>query len=187
MEPINVLWTGGWDSTYRVLELLFIEKKAVRPHYIVNPNRNSLVNEIRAMNRIRRRVLSDHPGLATDFLPPVLTHYEAIPADGKITGWFNDLAAKTPTATQYQVPCAVCTILCRRTGTIGGKVHSRSLYPVWGPDPPTIKGRGSRMPDIRPFSRTGAGIVLLFQASHNNPVETGHEDHRRRARVHRAC
>jgi hypothetical protein len=26
-EIINLFWTGGWDSTFRLLQIIFIEKK----------------------------------------------------------------------------------------------------------------------------------------------------------------
>jgi hypothetical protein len=46
MDVINLLWTGGWDPTYRLLELLLIEDQMVRPHYIVDPECESIANEI---------------------------------------------------------------------------------------------------------------------------------------------
>lgn len=35
-EPINLLWSGGFDSTYRLIELTVIHRRVVRPVYIVD-------------------------------------------------------------------------------------------------------------------------------------------------------
>ena len=40
----KVLWTGGWDSTFRVLYLVLVEKCQVQTYYIIDPFRWSLVH-----------------------------------------------------------------------------------------------------------------------------------------------
>jgi hypothetical protein len=101
MDTINILWTGGWDSTYRVLELLVIENHAVRPYYIVDPGRRSIANEIIAMTRIRHRIQTTFPTQAARFLPVEMVHLEAIQPDEEITGWVRQLASKTHVGSQY--------------------------------------------------------------------------------------
>ena len=32
--PLNIAWTGGWDSTFRVCHAALIEKRLVQPHYV---------------------------------------------------------------------------------------------------------------------------------------------------------
>ena len=62
-DLIYLFWTGGYDSTFRLCELLIIEKKKVQPIYIyynldsikttdfwVRKNRS---NEIKSMNKIK--------------------------------------------------------------------------------------------------------------------------------------
>ncbi len=44
----NVLWTGGWDSTFRVLELVIMKKEMVQPHYILDEDRASTQKELHA-------------------------------------------------------------------------------------------------------------------------------------------
>ena len=53
--PVDVLWTGGWDSTYRVLDLALIQGRPVRPHYLVDPARASTAAEIGAIRKIKER------------------------------------------------------------------------------------------------------------------------------------
>jgi len=50
-RAVDVLWTGGWDSTFRVIQLLS-QGNDVKPHYICDPGRASTPLEISAMHRI---------------------------------------------------------------------------------------------------------------------------------------
>lgn len=49
----HVLWTGGWDSSFRVLDLALVHGVEIQPHYIGDPNRPSTAREISAMESIR--------------------------------------------------------------------------------------------------------------------------------------
>ena len=72
MNQINIthlLWTGGWDSTFRLLELLLNEKKTVIPHYIIGKERRSYPVEISAMDSIREKIASRFPHDADRLLP----------------------------------------------------------------------------------------------------------------------
>lgn len=52
MKPIiNILWTGGLDSTFRLVELSR-ENVEIQPFYIVDPIRKSIPQEKKAMDRI---------------------------------------------------------------------------------------------------------------------------------------
>ena len=39
--PVQILWTGGWDSTFRLLQLLLELKLEVIPHYVIDDTRES--------------------------------------------------------------------------------------------------------------------------------------------------
>lgn len=60
LPPVNLAWTGGWDSTFRLLQLLLIEKRHAQPHYIIRAE-SSTGQEIDAMNRIRRELFRRFP------------------------------------------------------------------------------------------------------------------------------
>lgn len=57
---VNLLWTGGWDSTFRLLQLAQ-DGAVIQPHYVRDPYRNSLKKEIQAMNEIRLKVNERFP------------------------------------------------------------------------------------------------------------------------------
>ncbi len=70
-QAANLLWTGGWDSTFRLLELLLVKGKVVQPYYIIDADRNSTGMELRTMEELKRRIFAEYPG-ATNLLRPTI-------------------------------------------------------------------------------------------------------------------
>src|SRR3982750_1912474 len=78
MEPMpaspnrsaNLLWTGGWDSTFQLLRLLLLHRRRVVPFYLVDPTRPSTPVELATMQRIRDR-LAAHDPQAIGLLAPL--------------------------------------------------------------------------------------------------------------------
>src|SRR5699024_4113881 len=64
----NLFWTGGWDSTFRLLQLIFEEHKYVKPHYIVTAQ-ECTGKEIDTINKIKRRISRNHPEKSKFLLP----------------------------------------------------------------------------------------------------------------------
>jgi len=60
-EPIKLFWTWGWDSTFRLLYILVVEKKHVQPYYIIDSPRESTMHELKAMESIRSDVINKFP------------------------------------------------------------------------------------------------------------------------------
>lgn len=56
----DLLWTGGWDSTFRLLQLARAGAE-IQPHYIRNQERSSLKKELQAMKEIRSKVIERFP------------------------------------------------------------------------------------------------------------------------------
>lgn len=66
MKHINIFWTGGLDSTCRVLELSTIPNVEIQPYYIKFPTRKSADTEIKSvqeMTKIIRELLNYNGGL----------------------------------------------------------------------------------------------------------------------------
>lgn len=68
-EIKKVLWTGGWDSTFRILYIVLVEKRKVQTYYIIDPFRWSLVQEFKAMANIKRALRQRYPELSGLLLP----------------------------------------------------------------------------------------------------------------------
>jgi len=72
-DIVYLFWTGGYDSTYRLCELLLIEKRKVQPLYVnynldsANQNdfwvRKNRKNEINSMNEIINMLLIRYPSV----------------------------------------------------------------------------------------------------------------------------
>lgn len=66
-DTVTVLWTGGWDSTFRLLQLLLVEKRSVQPIYVLDPVRYSMNRELDTITTIS--------GVARERLDPGVTLY----------------------------------------------------------------------------------------------------------------
>lgn len=64
MEEIRILWTSGWDSTFRLLQIVHnIKEKNVKiqPIYIIDRNRGSFEIEINTMKNIIQEIKGKYP------------------------------------------------------------------------------------------------------------------------------
>lgn len=58
-ELVNILWTGGWDSTFRMIQLA-IKGANVQPYYIIDTDRISSLKEIKQIHRIKEALLAKY-------------------------------------------------------------------------------------------------------------------------------
>lgn len=84
-KSVNLLWTSGLDSTFRLLELLFIQKKIVQPYYILDRSRKSLEMEIRAMEKIREEIYKKDPNCKLLLKPNITKELSTIKDNQTIT------------------------------------------------------------------------------------------------------
>ena len=104
-----LLWTGGWDSTLRLLWLVLREQRHVQPYYILdNQERRPAVAEERAaMEKIRRRLAERYPDAA-------------VRLSDTIECRLVDIDADTETFRYYE--------RCLATGFIGGQYEWLARY-----------------------------------------------------------
>lgn len=67
--PVSILWTGGWDSTFQLVQLLTVHKAHVSPIYLVDEERRSTGVEILTMKRIKERLFAQYPDTKRLLLP----------------------------------------------------------------------------------------------------------------------
>jgi len=91
-----LLWTGGWDSTYRLLELLLIEGKRVQPVYVIDSDRGSVAFELRAMQKIKIDLHDNHPAARKLLLPTMFIELNDIKSNTAITEAYNRLLLRQP-------------------------------------------------------------------------------------------
>ena len=103
MEPktktiVNVLWTGGMDSSFRMIQLSKFPL-LIQPVYIMD-NRRSEKRELSAITEITRAI-EDHPETCCTILPLLKFDVTKIPPDKEITDAFQRLHKVIPIGSQY--------------------------------------------------------------------------------------
>jgi hypothetical protein len=80
----QVLWTSGWDSTFRILDLVLVQRAPVQPIYLVIRERPSAALEMAHMDLIREKLAERCEAAAGRLLPTRyyakddLKHHEGI-------------------------------------------------------------------------------------------------------------
>ncbi|REC94167.1 hypothetical protein [Kushneria indalinina] len=98
---IEVLWTGGWDSTYRVLWAAMVEQTTVVPHYIVDLGRGSSLRELQAISEVRATLAGIDPEAAARIEPLRITPVTEIPEDPELSAAYHRLTQQAHLGSQY--------------------------------------------------------------------------------------
>ena len=99
-ESVSLLWTGGWDSTFRLVELSF-EDLDIYPVYVVDQKRKSHKIELQKMQEIVA-ALKNKP-LTKAYIHDVeIVERSAIEQDAKITEAYRIVNEKTHLGSQHE-------------------------------------------------------------------------------------
>lgn len=98
MKTINVLWTGGYDSTFRMVQLSKLDVN-IQPYYLCD-NRESEQHELNAIREITKDINS-HPETKCTILPLIIYNVSEIEPNEGITSAYNRLRERTPLGSQY--------------------------------------------------------------------------------------
>lgn len=99
-ETVHLLWTGGWDSTYRLLCLLR-DGKQVQPHYIIDPLRPSTDHELRAMGAISEQINKETEKLPGTLLPTKTSEKSPSVQSKKVREAYNAIVKTMYIGDQY--------------------------------------------------------------------------------------
>lgn len=108
VQPVHLLWTGGWDSTFQLLRLLLVHRLPVRPIYLVDSRRSSLDVELRTMDRIRTALAEHYPETRQLMLPTLSEDISRLPANPEIEQAYARLNAECPIGSQYEWLAKFC-------------------------------------------------------------------------------
>lgn len=98
-NTIFVFWTGGFDSTFRVLQAVIDEGRMVQPFYLSGDIDNAPTKQVKrknkdmellAMQRVRNELCNMHPNACSRLLPIIIV--EDIPIHSKTKQWMHTLA-----------------------------------------------------------------------------------------------
>ncbi len=100
-NTLRLLWTGGWDSTFRMLELALDDKTArtIMPIYISSDNRKSEAKEIDAMNTLLPLLRQISNARIMDLT--IINKNDISPND-EITGAFTYIRSLVAIGAQYE-------------------------------------------------------------------------------------
>ncbi len=98
---VNMLWTGGWDSTFRLLQLILDTRATIQPVYVIDTERLSSLIEIQTMDRIKRGIVERFPCAEGRILPHRFFSIHDIAEDATITGSYLRLARRWHLGSQY--------------------------------------------------------------------------------------
>jgi 7-cyano-7-deazaguanine synthase in queuosine biosynthesis len=100
--PVKLLWTGGWDSTFRLVWLVLVERRKVQPVYIIEFERRSSLKELGAMARIKEKMRKRTDDLAGLLAPTQVFLKSEIEPQPKITEKFKALSARFRVGSQFE-------------------------------------------------------------------------------------
>ena len=107
INKVDLFWTGGLDSTFRLIQLLKTTTHMVQPHYIVRHEASTGV-EIDTMIRIRRFTISKYPEVRSRFLPTIYYNEDCIPTYKEIDEEIEEIRKITKVNEQYQILSRYC-------------------------------------------------------------------------------
>ncbi|WP_347862280.1 7-cyano-7-deazaguanine synthase [Salimicrobium sp. PL1-032A] len=97
----HIMWTGGFDSTFRVLDLVFNKKRVVQPHYIIDEGRPSTNKEIETIHTIIAHIAIMDMEAAKRIKEPIITYKKDIEEDEEGKDKFERLVSNSFLGTQY--------------------------------------------------------------------------------------
>ena len=105
---VNLLWTGGWDSTFRLLQLLLLHRVAVAPHYLEDPTRASTQIELETMARIGDHLRVAYPHTRELLQPVRVASVANVAEDAEIDGALQEIRERVFIGSQYSWLPAYC-------------------------------------------------------------------------------
>ncbi len=98
MKKVNILWTGGLDSTFRVMELSYMDV-TIQPYYLASVN-PSTQYEINAIKQISKEILK-RPETKCILLPVIIVWTSQINDNEEITSAWSRLHDLYKLGSQY--------------------------------------------------------------------------------------
>lgn len=97
---VKLLWTSGWDSTFRLLQLVVEKQATVLPFYIIS-DRPSMATEIETMNKIKKQTYKLFPETVGRILPTVFYAQYDIAQYPDVTEKIKIMKSKAHFGSQY--------------------------------------------------------------------------------------
>ena len=154
---VKVMWTGGFDSTFRICQLAKIDVD-IQPYYFYNKARKSADIEIETLKKIRKMILSKDTTKAN--LMPVIIHDidEFMPIDEEYMQAYETIKKREHYGDQYRW-------MAQMSKTFPGL--ELTIESCDKPEP-------DRFLDIMPANNVeahGEGVLGYYTLTENNPED----------------
>lgn len=100
-KPVQLMWTGGWDSTFQLLRLLLVHGCPVEPVYLIDDGRGSLAVELKTMEHLRALLAERYPHTRTMLRPTLFAKVSDLQPDTEIEHAYQRVVREHPIGTQY--------------------------------------------------------------------------------------
>jgi hypothetical protein len=100
-STVNLLWTGGWDSTFRLLQLLLKHRVPVVPYYLEDPTRASTQIELDTMVRIGDHLRATYPHTRELLQPIRIASVRDVVEDDEINAALREIRRRMFIGSQY--------------------------------------------------------------------------------------
>ena len=107
-ETINILWTGGWDSSFQLVSSVVHGTADIQPFYIVDESRKSTAMELLRMSQIKQALRSDFPARAVSLLPVRFCAVSDVLSNQRITNAYKRMHKRTRIGIQYDWLARFC-------------------------------------------------------------------------------
>ena len=139
----HVFWTGGWDSTFRVVQLLMTTDEVVQPHFIIRDEGSTGI-EINAMNHIRRLISREYTSVFPRLLPTIYTNALLVEKDGNIQNQIEEFKRNNKIIDpQYVLMANYCKQFSIEEIELGVETNPGEIIEEWRdtflPDSPAFK------------------------------------------------
>ncbi|MDO1449468.1 hypothetical protein Q0590_24545 [Rhodocytophaga aerolata] len=101
-KPVNLFWTSGWDSTFRLLDLLLVQQRTVQPFYVKDHLRKSLHMEIQTMEKLTGMIFKKAPHTKQLLLPTKFKDLKGIKPNEQIQQQYARLKSVRHLGAQYE-------------------------------------------------------------------------------------
>ena len=107
-ETINILWTGGWDSSFQLIRCFIHGTADIQPIYIVDENRQSTAMELLTMKRIKQALRAHYPARAGSLLPVRFCAVSDLLGSQRITSAYKRIHEYARIGVQYDWLARFC-------------------------------------------------------------------------------
>jgi hypothetical protein len=107
-DTINILWTGGWDSSFQLIRCYIHGTASIQPVYLIDEGRRSTAMELLTMMRIKEALRAQFPERAESLLPIRFCAVSDLLSDPKITSAYKRIHKRARIGIQYDWLARFC-------------------------------------------------------------------------------